>query len=626
MFYNGDRMGDTMNNKDNILHMGEGRTLSYAPDKTLYQNLWEQGLWTGDAPCGGKGTCGKCKIIVTGGHQPPLSEKELISLTPYERQQGFRLACLIKTSGEIHVSPGRGEEGAVIQQDHFSPDETDPPVKALTVDIPPASLEDQRDTLTALREEGAKHFDLTLDISYSLISSLPCRSDEGDMRLSLLCLEDRVVAVKRAAGEGVPPLYGAIVDLGTTTVVLYLVDLNRGEVADTIAAMNSQRARGGDVISRIEYAEQGPDNLSEMGKIIGSQIARMADEAAGRQGIRPDLFLICGNPAMIHLLGGFNPSGIARAPFVPLVTETLYLKGKSLFLPGYERASLILPACLSGYIGSDILSGVLYTGMDTQDELSLLLDLGTNGELVLGNREGLAACSCAAGPAFEGANISAGMAGVAGAVSHVEWEGEVYAYKTIAAEPAAGLCGTGIIDVMALLLEKGIVDETGRFLDEEELTIPDSLKARVITDGNGDRAFLVAAEADRGGRDITFTQRDVREVQMARAAIAGAVTTLLRVRNIALDEVSRVYLAGGFGFWLREVSAIRIGLIPPECAGKVQVVGNSSGKGGILMALDRSKLARADELRKEIEYLELSCNPEYQNDYIMAMTFPERNR
>jgi len=604
---------------DNILHMGEGRTFSYTPEKTLYQNLWEQGLWTGDAPCGGKGTCGKCKIIVSGENLPPLSEKELKSLTPFERQQGFRLACLIRTSGEIHVSVGKGEEGALIQQDHFSPEETDPPVKALTVEIPPASLEDQRDTLTALREEGAKHYDITLDISYSLISSLPCRAEEEPLRLSLLCLEDRVVAVKRAAGEGVPPLYGAVVDLGTTTVVLYLVDLNRGEVVDTIAAMNSQRARGGDVISRIEYAEQGPDNLSEMGKIIGSQLTRMADEAADRQGVRPDMFLICGNPTMIHLLGGFNPSGIARAPFVPLVTETLYLKGKSLFLPGYEKASLILPACLSGYIGSDILSGVLYTGMDTQDEHSLLLDLGTNGELVLGNWEGLIACSCAAGPAFEGANISAGMAGVAGAVSHVEWEGDDYAYETIAAEPAAGLCGTGIIDVMALLLEKGIVDETGRFLDEEELTVSGALRERVITDENGDRAFLVA-------RDITFTQRDVREVQMARAAIAGAVTTLLRERHIDLDQVHRVYLAGGFGFWLREVSAIRIGLIPPECAGKVQVVGNSSGKGGILMALDRSKLARADELRKEVEYLELSCNREYQNDYIMAMTFPETSR
>jgi uncharacterized 2Fe-2S/4Fe-4S cluster protein (DUF4445 family) len=609
---------------ENMIHIQGGESFSYEVGESLFTILTRRnkGVWYGDSPCGGKGTCGKCKVSVIGNDLPPLSEKEKTSLTVKEQDEGVRLACLLVPWGEVTINLDKENSlDAVIQQDHLDLENSDSPLSAINIVLPPCSLEDQRDTLSALREEAEKKGVPQLNIPFSLLSSLPGRTDTT-MTLRIILLNGIPIDI-REDDSTEKKLTGAVIDLGTTTVVLYLVDLIHGKVIDTTAAMNAQKSRGGDVISRIDYACQNPESLKELQETIGHQLQNMAGLLMNKHGIKPDLFLITGNPTMVHLLTGLNPRGIAQAPFVPQITETLTLDCGILGWNDYSGTPLILPASLSGYIGSDILAGVIFTEMDRAEKNTILLDLGTNGELVMGNHENMLACSCAAGPAFEGANISAGMAGIAGALSHVDWESENYSFKTIADEPAVGICGTGIIDLMALLLDKGIVDETGRFLDDNELpSLNEDLRRRIVS-LEGGRAFLAADKSDGATKSIYFTQKDVREVQMARAAIAGAVLTLLRERNIELEDLDKFYLAGGFGFWLREESAIRIGLIPSGCSGKVEVVGNSSGKGGLLMALDKNKLARADQLRREISYLELSSNLMYQNDFIMSMTFPE---
>lgn len=612
---------------NNIMHIKGGQSFPYDSDLSLFEILLKKGggLWKGDSPCGGKGTCGKCKIKAWGEGLSPVTEKEKTSLTPRQIQDGYRLACLTYSRGPVTVDPESSlHEGAIIQQDHHSFGITDSPLTLVELTLPPCSLEDQRDTLTTIRAEaGLKGWEGWEELSfpYHVLAKLPGRTD-SPVSLRITLMDGRPVDISEI-GATEPLRTGLVIDLGTTTVVCYLVDTNRGDVIDTAAAMNAQKSRGGDVISRIEYACQGKDALLEMKTVMGDQLQELAAQLMRGREYEPEMVLITGNPTMIHLLAGLDPKGIAQAPFVPQITETLVLTCGDLGWERFVHVPLVLPASLSGYIGSDILAGVIYTGMGDARENTLLLDLGTNGELVMGNREKMLSCSCAAGPAFEGANISAGMAGVSGAVSHIEWEGEFYSFKTIADEPARGICGTGIIDVTALLLERGIVDETGRFLEEDELPhLKKDCRHRLVTLENGDRAFLVAGTDEGAERDVYFTQRDVREVQMARAAIAGAVLTLLRERGIELDQLEQVYLAGGFGFWLREKSAIRIGLIPGACAGRVKVVGNSSGKGGLQMALDRGKLAQAEELRQRITYLELSSNLMYQNDFVMSMTFP----
>ncbi len=381
-----------------------------------------------------------------------------------------------------------------------------------------------------------------------------------------------------ADGKG----YGIAVDMGTTTVAAQLYNLETGEMLGTYGAANNQKSYGADVISRSEkYDEVHPIAIGQINDIINYF------------GVAVNKVSIAGNTIMQHFTLGLDPRPITVAPFTPVTTALEVKSGADLGIRADEAR--VLP-CISGYVGADIVMGIMATGIHKAQKPCILLDIGTNGEIVIGSREGIYCCSTAAGPAFEGANISCGMSGVDGAVSKVKIIDGNIQYETIGGKNPVGICGSGILDLVAELLKSGIIEESGYLEDDI-----------VLCDG------------------VTITPKDIREVQLAKAAIAAGINVLLKKTGIKLEDIDSLYLAGGFGNYLDKNSACRIGLIPMELSDRIKPVGNTA-LAGCGMALINSKCEKeAVRIPQEANYIELSCDEDFRSEYIEQMMFPERN-
>lgn len=440
---------------------------------------------------------------------------------------------------------------------------------------------------------------------------------EGDCTVTLPEGQMRV-AVEHGANcfhpSGQRDGLGAAVDLGTTTVVLYLYDLETGQQLATASAGNAQRWAGADVISRIQYTIDHPDGLNTLSTAVRWQLRQLLAQAcaeAGRNTVEVVALSVAGNTVMEHLLDELSPASIAAAPFMP---QSLF--GQTVPAAPYElgaapEATLFLSPCVSGYVGGDIAAGL--TAIDAAETVRpvLFIDVGTNGEIALGNREGLTCCSTAAGPAFEGASVSCGMSAVAGAIDKVWLEHGALCYSVLGDCAPKGLCGSGLVDMLAILLALGIVDETGRLLSKQE--VPDSYAERVSGQGGKTRFYLA--------KKIWISAEDVRKLQLAKAAIAAGIQTLLHVKGVRVKELSAFYLSGGFGSYLRPESAVAIGLFPAELLPKLHVIGNSSGAGASAVLLSSSAMELLHKTIERCTYLELSGLVLFNQFYLDCMMF-----
>ena len=405
--------------------------------------------------------------------------------------------------------------------------------------------------------------------------------------------------------------YGVAVDIGTTTIVLYLYDCASATQLACVSRLNPQVTLGLDVISRIKYCQESEDGLAKLNEAVVTAINAMLTEACAAQGIDVTEISHCvitGNTTMLHLFASTSPVSMGTYPFTPasLFGETVQADKLGLLC---SRADTYLTPCISSFVGGDITTAILASGLFEQDELCVLLDIGTNGEVAIGNRHGIFAASTAAGPAFEGAHISCGMAGVAGAVDSVYFIEGTVRVTTINEQPAKGICGSGLLDAMALMRNAGIIDETGRIINE-----------------HGDKRDAFITEYDeqpavRVTKDIVITQKDIREVQTAKAAIAAGVEALLHHAGKSMDDVARVYLAGGFGNYMDVQSAITIGLLPKQASGKVHPIGNAAGTGAIMALLSDEQKAVCQRIAKAAEHIELGHNPHFMDRYIENMMF-----
>ncbi|MCK9524902.1 MAG: ASKHA domain-containing protein [Limnochordia bacterium] len=408
--------------------------------------------------------------------------------------------------------------------------------------------------------------------------------------------------------------YGIAVDIGTTTMVGYLLNLRNGQEMAVASLANPQRAYGADVISRIAYTQSHPEGVQRLQEVLvaalNSMITTLCEQA---QVDKADVLALttAGNTVMLHTLLGVNAVSIANAPFEPVFSDQKVLAAQDLGIEiGSQGKVFVLPS-VSGYVGADILAGLLVCDLDHQDSYGLLIDIGTNGEIVLGNEGKILACSTAAGPAFEGANISSGMAGIWGALSSFRIQEEAGIYETIGGIRPVGICGSGLIDIMAELLKHGFVDASGAF------AVPSTLakwKQDMLTTEGGMPAFLVTEE-------ILFTQKDVREVQLAKGALRAGILTLLKEAGIEAEQIGQVYLAGGFGNFVDVHHACAMGLIPLELEERVTKIGNGAGLGAKLSLLDQSQLVRCTELKQRIQYIELSTRADFQELFMEAMFF-----
>lgn len=421
-------------------------------------------------------------------------------------------------------------------------------------------------------------------------------------------------SVARFTADGAGRGLGAAVDIGTTTVVLYLYDLTSGERLCTVSAGNAQRGFGADVISRVQYTIEHSDGLEELSSVIRNQLRELLAQACAAVGRNPGevtAVSIAGNTVMEHLLTGLSPAGIAVAPFTPLSLFGETVSAEDYALGTAPDSALFLSPCISGYVGGDIAAGLMAVGAAESERPVLFIDVGTNGEMALGDRNGLTCCSTAAGPAFEGANISCGMSAANGAIDKVWLEGRELRYSVLGGGEPKGLCGSGLVDALAVLLELEIVDETGRLLPGDEA--PGEYADRLEGEGNEVRFHLAG--------DVWIAANDVRKLQLAKAAVAAGTQTLMKKMGVTAKDLSHFYLAGGFGSYLRPESAAAIGLFPSELLPKLHVVGNSAGAGASAALLSRSAMYEMQETVKKCTYLELSGKAEFSDAYLDCMMF-----
>ncbi|MGN0348105.1 MAG: ASKHA domain-containing protein [Roseburia sp.] len=510
-------------------------------EQTLLTILRERQIYL-DAPCGGKGSCGRCRVRFLSGAPAP-SEKEKGRLSKEELAGGIRLAC-------------------------------------------------------------AAH--LTSDCTVELLQS----GQEAIAAVTGSSIRENPSAGRRKQASGSDP-YGIAIDIGTTTLAASLVSLQTSEVRNTVTEVNHQRSYGADVISRIQASNEGKGEA--LRESIRQDLRHMVERLTEQEGIGTEALakiVIAANTAMCHLLLGFSCENLGNTPFLPVDISLIRRSAAEVLDMNREalRAELLIVPGISVFVGADIVAGIYETGMAEREEVALLLDIGTNGEMVIGNRNRLLATSTAAGPVFEGGGISCGVPGISGAITHVAikkklWRGR-YAFapdiETIAKKPPIGLCGTGIIDTVSELIRHGLIDENGTLAEE------------FFEEG-----FPVAGEEE--GSSIFFTQRDIREVQMGKAAICAGLKTLIAEYQM---EPSRIYLAGGFGTCMDVEKAIRIGLFPKSFAGKVTAVGNSSLSGAVRFLLEGEAAEKKTEaIAAASEEMNLAMHTGFQDTYLEEMFF-----
>lgn len=600
-----------------IIDRGTTYTIGTTMETSLLQALRQIPDILLDAPCGGNGSCGKCKVRILKGKVSPPQPEETCLLTAAELSQGIRLACrtypldnqdlrltiaTIQPQGTSQVMTGFSG-GMPLGALRFHAEE-------IVLESP--SVEDQRSLLTRLSDEVAVHVAMKNPRSLRKLQqqmghpALRCLMDQGKA-VSLLDPKENA--------------FGCAIDIGTTTVVVYLVELLSGSVVGHRAALNAQKRYGADVISRIEAVSKQPKGSELLQQTIIRQLDQMAAELCKSQGIPEDsLVELCavGNTTMLHLLLGVDPATIAVAPFTPVFTESLSCPVSQLGFKHISDTNITLPASIASYVGADITAGVFASGITRQTEPVLFLDIGTNGEIALWDGAQLYCCSSAAGPAFEGASILHGTGGITGAVSSVSWirddQGEVrVSYQTIEGGDPVGICGSGIIDATATLLELGLVDDTGAMLDSQE-----DRSQLIINTPTGNAFSIVASEE----HPVFLTHKDVREVQLAKAAIAAGVRTLLHESGLSLEDLSAVVIAGGFGSYIDIGKAQRIGLLPPVAPALIKSVGNAAGQGAVLNLLDPTAKDAMEQIIHQARYIELSSSPQFMEYYIDEMTFP----
>ena len=558
------------------------------------------------SPCGGRGTCGKCRVhVLKGGVEP--SDTDTKHLSKEDINEGVRLACGLNISGsiEIELSGGYGKMD-IMTGGQDADIEVNPHASKRFMELNVPSIEDQRNDCTRIIDGFGID---SMVISHEMMIKIPDILRQNDFNVTAGFYKNILLDIE--PGDTRDKQYGIAVDIGTTTIACYLIDLFSGKLIDIESAVNNQRAYGADVISRINYTMENEEGTKTLKNSIIRQINDIVEILRGKNVVeKKNIYnmVIAGNTTMIHLFLGLACRNIALAPYIPVTTGIVELHAKDAGI-GINGYVTILPGVAS-YVGSDITAGILSCGMYKSKDYSLLLDLGTNGEIALGNCDGIITCSTAAGPAFEGANIKCGIGGIKGAISKIDLSREKI-YDTLGGDSPCGICGSGVLDMVSQLMIYNLIDETGRMAALDD--VPSAFKDRMINQ-DGMKEFVIEGS-------IVFTQKDVREVQLAKAAVCAGIQILIKEKNLQIQDVENVYIAGGFGNYMNIESALSIGMLPKEFSGKIKSIGNSAGTGAKMCLMSA---VYSDEIMKIIDntgYIELSNRSDFQDYFVDSMMF-----
>lgn len=492
-----------------------------------------------DAPCGGNGKCGKCKVEILEG-----------------KETGGLLACQVPVTGDMKVNT-----------------------------IP-------QEKLNKILTDGY----------------------------------ERIVEVAPGVGTPNQPFYLVAFDIGTTTIVGYLLDGQSGEELAVSSMMNPQHQYGADVISRANYVLEHDDGSEALKTVVRKALNQLIGQVCTKAGVRREEVLqvsIVGNTCMHHLFMGISPQSLVLAPYVPAVQEGLILKAADCDLEIAEDGRLLMFPNIAGFVGGDTVGCMLSVAFDQLEEMTLMIDIGTNGELVMGNKTHMVTTSTAAGPAFEGAKIECGMRGAKGAISHLTVEGQELKFEVVDNGKAVGICGSGLIDILAFMIRYGFVDNYGGLAEEDDLEDPLAIsQSWRLQEKDGKPIFLlIPAEETANGEMIYISQKDIREVQLAKGAIAAGITIMVGKLGIEVEDIQNVYLAGAFGNYMDSRNACEIGLIPYSLVERILPIGNAAGEGSKLAVMNQGEYEYACRLAREAEFIELASEASFQDIFVDELEF-----
>jgi uncharacterized 2Fe-2S/4Fe-4S cluster protein (DUF4445 family) len=613
------------------------------PAGTLLSDAAQQaGIDSLQLPCGGQGRCGRCAVIVEEGN---VQRRSTQRLSPADVEAGYALACQTTVEGDITVQippqekiERRLKEGkrAAKVELPFPYDIHDQPLRKYTITLDPPSMQDQTDDWSRLRRALERRYNLEgLRIQLAVLKKLGRILREGEWTVTVVVELDAwdrpdgpPCVIDIIPGEHLESLWAVAIDIGTTSNHVWLVDLISGEVMAQKADYNGQIARGEDVISRIIYTSKG-NGLEELQQLVMGTLNQLLEKAAQERGISTDEIykaVVAGNSTMIHLFAGIPPETIRLMPFITTINELPPLRAHAV---GLNINSVGRVDCLPGvasYVGADITAGVVSSEMCKTGSLSLFVDIGTNGEIALGDCTWLISCACSAGPAFEGAGVVHGMRATAGAIEEVWVDPETYeaTYRVIANasstdasghEKPRGICGSGLISLLAEMFASGVIDKSGNI----DLT----LSTRRVREGQHGAEYVIAwADESATGEDIAITAVDIDNLMRAKAAIYAGFSILARSVGLTLADVEQVLIGGAFGQYINVENAIQIGLLPDKPFESFHFLGNTSVKGAYMALISREMRERVKQVSQMMTYLELSADNTFFDEFNAAMFLP----
>jgi uncharacterized 2Fe-2S/4Fe-4S cluster protein (DUF4445 family) len=582
------------------------------------------------ASCGGKGTCGDCVVQVLKGQ---CETRPSAALSPELAQKGYVLACVTEITGDVTVDLPHFEEicvksadpVAITEEDVDSLSaayEVDPAVSRLRLEVPPPSLETNYGDLTYVINEIRKSLptaDLRCDISALEHLAAAIRADKGRIAVVLFRDGQTATIIDIQPARSASGVYGVACDIGTTTVALSLVDLETGRAVETVLGLNRQLKCGQDIISRINYAGR-PGRLQELRNLVMATVNSLIEKTISAQDISPtDIYLasISGNTTMLHLFLNLDPRYIREEPYVPTFNWLPFLRARDVGLKINPAGRVHCAPAVGSYVGGDITAGLLATPMLRDSTgVSIFIDVGTNGELVVGNGDWLMTCACSAGPAFEGGGVGCGMPATAGAIDRIRIADDGHLeYRVIENTKPRGLCGSGLVDLLAELLVHGYIDRQGKFR-------PQKAGDRLVQNDRGTGFLIEKADNTYWGHDLVIAERDIRTLIRTKGAVFSACSLLLKQVGLTFGEIDAFYIAGGFGHHLDVENAIRIGLLPDLDRDKFHYLGNSSLLGAYLILISDRNRETVEDISTKMTYVELNTEPSYMNEYTGALFLP----
>ena len=605
----------------NVVSEPDGKRFVTKTGSDLLDVLGNAGLLL-NSECGGKGTCGKCLVVIKDqGNVSKVGMTEKTLLTQEQLDYGYRLACQTILLGDITVYIPRSRMGKRrIQETGVEQTaELDPSVRRYALNLSAPRLgsvvSDTENLLLALKSQYGVD---VRSVRYSILKGLPETLRQAHWQVDATVSNREVIAVGQ--GEKHEPFYGLALDIGTSKLVLQLVELSRGIMVDVESMENPQIIHGEDIYTRMAYTMEGTEKRDELARLVTQGINTLISETCTKTGVeRMSIYemAVVGNTAMHHLLLGLPTRNLALSPFVPVVAGGVNILSRDLRVSINPEANIYMFPAIAGFVGGDAVADILATKIHESEALSLLVDIGTNTEICLGNKHGLICCSCASGPAFEGYHITHGVKAVSGAIERIRIPSstERVEYETVNGSKPIGICGSGMVDALAEMLRNEILTQDGRFT---------SMHSGKLAEYQGRPAFTIAPKEETlTDEAIVITQKDIRELQLAKAAILTGCQALLKEKKVEVGKIEVVYVAGAFGNYLNIQHALTIGMLPRIPVKRFKMVGNTAVVGAKLALLSLRQRSQAEKIAAEAQYLELGARPTFNQEFTAALAFPK---